>query len=229
MILKRDEGIFIAGNVAPAAGFRTAWTGNSIIPIMQGLRQKLTVSSTSANDTFTGTGAREVRIEGLDDRLNPIEIVAILNGQTAVELEDVFAHVNYAYVIAAGSTGYNEGIIHVGVGTVAAGVPATSYEQIAIRDSVAHTVRYVVPTQKRLYIKRIGMSRLSDKSFLVDVKKYYNGVWQILDSFAFHTGDLCHIYDTPIVIFSGEAFAVEISSDKGTGEQVYVKVFGEEK
>jgi hypothetical protein len=31
------------------------------------------------------------------------------------------------------------------------------------------------------------------------------------------------------VIFSGEAFAVEISSDKGTGEQVYVKVFGEEK
>ena len=229
MILKRDNGIFIAGHVSPTAGFRTVWTGNSIIPIMSSGRQKLSVSSTSANDTDGGTGAHQVTVEGLNELLQPIEEMIYLNGQTPVYLQDEFAHVNQVKVVKCGATFYNEGIIHVGTGTVTAGVPAISYEQVAIRDSISHTVRYVVPSGKRLRIKRIGMSRITDKSFLVDVKKWSRGIWTILDSFAFQTGDMCHIYDTiQLEISAGDVFAIEVSNDTGSGNEVFVKVFGEE-
>lgn len=229
MIFRKDGGIFIAGHVEPAAGFRTVWTGNSIIPIMQSGRQKLTISSTSANDSITGTGAREATIEGLDDNLNPLEINYQLNGQTPVDVGDSFAHINSARVTSVGSTGYNEGIIHVGVGTVAAGVPATTFEQIDIRDSIAHTVRYVIPNGKVFRLKRISMSRITDKSFLVDVKRYSRGIWYIIDSFAFQTGDMCHVYDVPLEIRAGDVFAMEVSNDTGSGDPVFVKIFGEEK
>jgi hypothetical protein len=229
MILRRNGGIFIAGRVNPAAGFRTVWTGNSIIPIMQSGRQKLTISSTSANDSITGTGAREATVEGLDENLNPLEINYQLNGQTPVDVGDSFAHINSARVTSVGSTGYNEGVVHVGVGTVTSGVPAITFEQIDVRDSVAHTMRYVVPNRKAFHLKRISVSRITDKSFLVDVKRYSRGIWYIIDSFAFQTGDMCHVYDVPLEIGAGDVFAIEVSNDTGSGNPVFVKIFGEEK
>src|SRR5210317_2657610 len=83
-----------------------------------------TVSSSNANDTSAGTGARTVQIVGLDGDYNEISETIILNGQTAVTTTNSFLRVNRGVVLTAGSGGVNAGIIYVGTGTVTLGVPA---------------------------------------------------------------------------------------------------------
>jgi hypothetical protein len=90
----------------------------------------LKVSSSSANDTSAGTGARTVELFGLDGDYNEINEVVILNGQTAVNTTLSYLRINRMIVRSAGSGGSNDGIIYAGTGTVTTGVPANIYATI---------------------------------------------------------------------------------------------------
>ena len=92
----------------------------------------LKVSSSSANDTSAGTGARTVYIEGLNGDYAVVSETVILNGQTAVNTVNSYLYVNAFYVVTVGSGGANAGDINVGTGVVTAGVPAVLYDMIAI-------------------------------------------------------------------------------------------------
>ena len=90
----------------------------------------LSVSSSSADDTSNGTGARTVYLEGLDANHNVISETVTLNGQTAVTTTKSYLHINNCYVATAGSLDSAAGTIYFGTGTVTAGVPATVYDVI---------------------------------------------------------------------------------------------------
>ena len=90
----------------------------------------LKVSSSSANDTSAGTGARTVELFGLDSDYNEINEVVTLNGQTAVNSTQSYLRINRMIVRSAGSGGSNAGIIYAGTGTVTTGVPANIYATI---------------------------------------------------------------------------------------------------
>jgi hypothetical protein len=105
----------------------------------------LKVSSSDANDTSAGTGARTVLISGLDGDYNTVTETVILNGQTAVNTTNSFLYVNAFYVVTAGSGGQNAGVIYAGTGTVTAGVPATIYDLIAAGYNNRTTAHYCVP------------------------------------------------------------------------------------
>ena len=103
------------------------------------------VSSSSANDTAAGTGARTIFVQGLDGDYNEAEEIVTLNGQTAVNTTTSFLRVNRAYVLTAGSGGTAAGNIYVGVGTVTAGVPATIYAQITLGENQTLMGLWTVP------------------------------------------------------------------------------------
>lgn len=103
------------------------------------------VSSSSANDTAAGTGARTILVQGLDGDYNEVEEIVTLNGQTAVNTTTSFLRVNRAYVLTAGSGGTAAGNIYVGVGTVTAGVPATIYAQIILGENQTLMGLWTVP------------------------------------------------------------------------------------
>jgi len=105
----------------------------------------LKISSSSANDTSAGTGARTVFIEGLDGNYNVVSETVILNGQTAVNTTNSYLYVNSFYVTSAGSGGENAGNINAGTGTVTAGVPAILYDIIASGYNNRTTGHYCVP------------------------------------------------------------------------------------
>jgi len=63
----------------------------------------LKISSSSANDTSAGTGARTVHIEGLNGDYAVVSETVTLNGQTAVNTVNSYLYVNSFYVITAGS------------------------------------------------------------------------------------------------------------------------------
>ena len=54
----------------------------------------MTLSSSSANDTAAGTGARTVEVFGLDADYNEINEVVTLNGQTAVNTTKSYFRIN---------------------------------------------------------------------------------------------------------------------------------------
>ena len=105
----------------------------------------LKISSSSANDTSAGTGARTVFIEGLDSGYNTISETVTLNGQTAVNTTNSYLYVNSFYVATVGSGGENAGNINAGTGTVTAGVPAVLYDIIAAGYNSRTTGHYCVP------------------------------------------------------------------------------------
>ena len=88
----------------------TVWPYTGIIPLPT-VALQMKVSSSSANDTASGTGARTVYVAGLDANHNEISEIVTLNGQTAVLTTQFFLHINEAYVATAGSSLSAEGDI----------------------------------------------------------------------------------------------------------------------
>ncbi len=115
---------------------------------------QMTVSSTSANDTSSGTGARTIVVQGLDASYNEVTETVTLNGQTAVTMTASLLRVNYAYVTTAGSSNSAEGDIYIGTGTVTAGVPATTYDIIKLDYNNTTTGSYTIPAGYTGYVSQ---------------------------------------------------------------------------
>jgi len=67
--------------------------------------QALTVSSSSANDASGGTGARTLKLYGLDENYNEASETISLNGQNGVSTAVSYIRVYRATVESAGSSG----------------------------------------------------------------------------------------------------------------------------
>lgn len=115
---------------------------------------QMTVSSSSANDTSAGTGARTIVVQGLDADYNEVTETVTLNGQTAVTMTASLLRVNYAYVATAGSANSAAGDIYIGTGLVTAGVPATVYDIIKLDYNNTTTGSYTVPASYTAYMSQ---------------------------------------------------------------------------
>ncbi len=131
----------------------TVWPYTGILPLPAAALQ-MKVSSSDANDTAAGTGARTVFVAGLDANYNEISEIVTLNGQTAVLTTQSFLHINNAYVATAGSGLSAAGDIYFGDGTVTAGVPATVYDLIKFDYNQRITGSYTVPAGYTAYVSQ---------------------------------------------------------------------------
>jgi hypothetical protein len=95
----------------------------------------VSISSTSVNDTLLGSGARTVRVSGVDEVFNEIEEIVTLAGQSAALTVLPFWRVYRLQVLTAGATGFNEGLIHCGTGALGSGIPAVKLIEIGIGDN----------------------------------------------------------------------------------------------
>ena len=112
-----------------------------------------TVSSANiAADTAAGTGARTVRIVGLDAAFNEITEVVTLNGMTSVSTVNAYFRINSFTVVTAGSGGRNAGIVYVGTGAVVLGKPASVLFSIDTGMNGGLQAMYTVPAGKVLSI-----------------------------------------------------------------------------
>lgn len=118
----------------------------------------LTVSSSSADDTSAGTGARTVVIDGLDNDHNEISETITLNGQTAVTTTNSYTHVNSMSVATVGSGNKNAGILYIGSGTVTAGVPAVIFNMIYTGYNASTTGAYTIPAGYTGYVANGSIS-----------------------------------------------------------------------
>src|SRR5210317_907931 len=91
----------------------TVWDQGGLYSYL-GSASALYISSSSANDTAAGTGARTVTVSGLDNNFDQKVETVTLNGQSGVELNgSTWFRVNRIVVNTAGSGGANAGVLYV--------------------------------------------------------------------------------------------------------------------
>ena len=127
----------------------TIWSTGGLYTFLSSAGTVAVVSS-DANDDDGDTGARTISIEGLDANYDQITETVTLNGTGSVNTttHTDWLRVNRAYVVSAGSSEKNEGIITMSVGgTTVATIPAEKGQtQMAI---------YTVPNGYNAYITNL--------------------------------------------------------------------------
>jgi hypothetical protein len=166
----------------------------------------MTVSSSDANDTSAGTGARTIQISGLDGDYNEISETIILNGQTPVTTTNSFLRVNRGIVLTAGSGGVNAGIIYVGTGTVTSGVPANKYTTIN-GDGTNQTLQafWTVPAGYTAYVYQTNISTGSSSATPAVLKtllvvRPFGGVFNTKEVITLSDGNHLQDYSFPLKI-----------------------------
>lgn len=162
----------------------------------------LTVSSSNANDTAAGTGARTVEIFGLDASYNEISETISLNGQTAVNTSQSYLRINRAIVRTAGSGGQNAGVIYAGTGTVTAGVPANIYTTIAAGDNQTLMALWTVPAGYTAYLHEVlvTVATVQNNKYCTAtlVARPLGQVFQVKDKFVISEGSHDQSYNFPL-------------------------------
>jgi len=197
------ESVYKFGNNAAVANVtETIWQQGGLYSYLSAA-SVLKVSSSSANDTSAGTGARTVELFGLDGDYNEINEVVTLNGQTAVNTTQSYLRINRMVVRSAGSGGYNAGIIYAGTGTVTTGVPANIYATIN-GDGTNQTLMalWTVPAGYTGYLMQYDVSNGTTSNTpavckMTLVARPYGEVFQSKDVKSLTTG--MHIENTLIV------------------------------
>jgi hypothetical protein len=118
----------------------------------------MTVSSTSANDTAAGTGARTVLIEGVNGTGGYASEIVVLNGQTPVSTVAEYDSIERLVVLTVGSGEKNAGLIYIGTGTVTAGVPTVPYNVIDTGENLSITGHWTCPVGFTGYVVRGSFS-----------------------------------------------------------------------
>lgn len=128
-----------------------AYTG---FPI--GTDELIEVVSSSDNDTSDGSGARTVRIYGLDsDGFEQDEIVT-LAGQTPVDTVNTYTRCNRMLVLTSGSsnTAFNAGVLTARHTTTTANV----FASIPVASNQSQVGCYTIPAGKTGYLRKLGLT-----------------------------------------------------------------------
>lgn len=126
-------------------GFYTGFPNSSVTP------EILRIVSTSTADTLAGTGARTIRVTGLDANYNIQSEDINMNGTSVVNSVNTYRRVHTAQIIAAGSGGVNAGAITVSYNTTTSIVFLT----MAIGRNQTNCSAYTVPAGYTAYMRTL--------------------------------------------------------------------------
>jgi hypothetical protein len=110
-----------------------------------------TLDATSSGST----GARTVKLYGLDKDWNFQEETITLNGQTEIETTNKFIHPYKLEVLTVGSGATNAGVIYAGTGTVTSGVPDTKYLAVLAGKGISRCGFFPVPAGYKCITKSV--------------------------------------------------------------------------
>lgn len=226
--------LFKFGNNPDSNGdLETVWS-NSSLYVYPPSATAMKVSSTSANDTAAGTGARTIRVDGLNANYNEISEVVTLNGQTPVVTTNVFIRVFRSFVITAGSANTAAGTIYVGDGVVTAGVPATVYAVIPLGENQTLMAMWTVPAGYTLYMSRGSFSAASNNTAQYVLGKFmvrpFGGVFRNAADVTANSNSIQYDFEVPLAIQEKSDIEARVIALAGTNfyitasfEGIYIK------
>lgn len=226
--------LFKYGNNSDINGsLETIWS-HSTLYVYPTVAIQMSVSSSSADDSSTGTGARTVSVQGLDQNYNEIAETIVLNGQSAVLTTNTFIRVFRAFVITAGSTNTAQGTIYIGTGTITGGIPAMVYAEIPLGENQTLMAMWTVPANYTFYIYRGIFSAASNNVAQYILGKFMvrtlGGVFRNAADVTVNSGTVAYDFEVPLAIPEKtdiEARAIALSGTNffttASFEGIYIK------
>ena len=138
-------------NAGITTTFETAWDNSNAYAFLAANMASPTIVSSSANDAAAGTGARTVRVTGVDSLYAIQTEVVTLNGVTPVALVNNYMSINDITVLTAGSGGVKAGTL-----TLAAGGTTHAFMAVGINTNTSYI--YTVPAGYGLMIENLTCS-----------------------------------------------------------------------
>jgi len=141
------------------------------------------VASANAADASAGTGARTVRLFGLDGSYKLTYETLAMNGQTPVTSLNSFLAIFGIEVETAGSGGKNAGIIYVADddATFTSGVPGSLiFAQMPAGFNLALSGNFIIPAGHSYRLKGIIVGNRAQVADIFIKAKEYGGVWKYL-------------------------------------------------
>lgn len=231
------KSLFKFGNNSDINGsLETIWShGGLYVYPTSAIQMK--VSSSSASDTGSGTGARTVLVAGLDADYNEISEVVTLTGQTEVLTTNTFIRVFRAYVVTAGSGNTAAGTIYIGTGTVTAGVPATVYAEIPLGENQTLMAIWTVPAGYTLYLYRGTFSAASNNAAQYILGKFmvrpFGGVFRNSADVTANSNVIPYDFEIPLAVTEKSDIEARAIALAGTNfyttasfEGIYIKNSG---
>jgi len=228
--------LFKFGNNADINGsLETIWSYGGLYVYPTSAIQ-MSVSSSSANDTAAGTGARTIVVSGLNAQYAEISETVTLNGQTAVLTTNTFIRVFRAFVVTAGSGGTAAGTIYIGTGTVTAGVPATVYAEIVLGENQTLMAIWTVPAGYTLYLNQGIFSAASNNAAQYVLSKFmvrpFGSVFRNAADITANSNVISYDFKVPLAISEKSDIEARAIALAGTNfyvtasfEGIYIKNF----
>ena len=172
----------------------------------------VTVVSDDADDTSAGTGARTIKIQGLDGNYDFQEETITMNGTTNVTSTNTFLRVNRMEVLTAGSSNGMEGTITATIGGNEQSRMEAEYDNQTLQ------ANYTIPAGKTGYLTRIQATSTKDNkaAFVGLFTRELNSVFKIKQLFEIYRNNVVVDFTVPLVI--PEKTDVELrGKNEGTG------------
>ena len=226
--------LFKFGNNPDSNGaLETVWSHSSLY-VYPPSAIAMKVSSTSANDAASGTGAQTIRVEGLNATYNEVSELVTLNGQTPVLTTNVFIRVFRSFVVTAGNTNTAAGTIYIGDGAVTAGVPATIYAEIQFGENQTLMALWTVPAGYTLYISRTSFSAASNNAAQYVLGKLmarpFGGVFRNVADVTANSNSIQYDFEVPLAVREKTDIEARVIALAGTNfyitasfEGIYIK------
>ncbi len=196
--------LFKFGNNPDSNGaLETVWSHSSLY-VYPTAATVMKVSSSSADDNGTGSGARTVLVAGLDADYNEASEIVTLTGQTPVLTTTVFIRVFRAYVVTAGVNNTAAGIIYIGNGVVTAGVPASVYAEIPLGENQTLMAMWTVPAGYTFYMYRGTFSAASNNAAQYVLGKFmvrpFGGVFRNAADVTANSSVIQYDFEIPLAV-----------------------------
>ena len=205
-------------NAAVGSSFETIWSEGDLY-VYRTTETVLKISSGNVNDTSAGSGAQTIQIDGLDGAYNPISEVVILNGRTEVLTIHKYLRVHRMMVLTAGATGWNEGTVYSGTGTVTTGVPAVVHGAIEISMNQTLMGFYTIRNGYTGYLHTYEMnSSVTQKIQARLMVRELGSVFQVKDLLTFASDHAVSPRLFPLKILEKSDIEVQALTGAGGGE-----------
>lgn len=148
------------------------WSGGATAYVQLTTGAALEVVSSSANDAAAGTGARTVRVDGVDGSYVPFSEIITMNGVTPVPLVNTSAiAINKTVILTAGSGLVNAG--NIDVRAVSGSAVKSRIQALAESSGRSADFIYTIPASMYALVKRIQVyARSSTGDIWVYLKTY---------------------------------------------------------
>ena len=168
---------------------------------------KLDITSTDVNDdnTTPSTGALTVRLEGLDANYDELNETVEMDGQVAVVTDGSFLRLHRMYVLTAGSSLTNEGIIYASTGTQTTGTPdvaTTIRSTIGAGEGQTLQSFYTVPAGKTAYLLAVNAGSVdgTNATTMTLRTRSQGGAWRTKEKFITFKTTVTMSHQLPLII-----------------------------